>query len=205
MNYFFALELPDDVRHELATQVNQWRLELDQLYPYRWVETRDYHITLKFLGDVSKAAVECAIEIGQPIAEAKQPFRVRLAAAGGFKKHRTSNIILWMGVRHNAELEELANALDDTLRYPNLPAPFGLPNTTSQQQYKPHITLARGNFSPEYFGYRMDYERPFPSWEVNRFVLMQTLPPQQRANGAKTRYNIVQTFPFGNAHSSDIL
>jgi 2'-5' RNA ligase len=207
MNYFFALELPDDVREELAAQINRWRSELDPLLklegwsPYDWVEPRDYHITLKFLGNVSESAIDRAIEKAQPIAEARQPFKVRLAPAGGFQKSRTSNAVVWMGVRHDPDLEELAQTLNEAILYPHTLAAYGLPNTiASQQKYQPHITIARGIWSPEKLGYRMTYEQSFPSWQVDSFVLMETLPPEKRANGAKARYTIVHTFPFGNTH-----
>lgn len=201
MNHFFAIELPDGVRHELAEQVNHWRSELNQFHPYRWVNAREYHITLKFLGNVSEAGVQRAVEEAQPVAEAKQPFRVRLAHAGSFKAQPTSNAVLWMGVRHDPDMEELARALDISAPDPYPAITFGQPRAISPQQYKPHITIARGNFTPDYFGYRMNYERAFPYWEVTRFVLMQTLPHEQRANGAKARYNIVHTFPLGEPPS----
>jgi len=199
MNYFFALELPEDVRQELAAQVNHWRLEFEQVLKlegwrpsYRWVEPRNYHITLKFLGDVPESAVERAIEKAQHIAEARQPLRVRLAQAGGvFKKQRLSTGILWMGVRHDADLEELGYALHEAI-------PTYTTNTSPLQHYKPHITIARGTWAPEKFGYRLAYEHSFPSWQATQFVLMQTLPPQQRAKEANARYNTVHTFPFRN-------
>ena len=204
MNHFFAIELPENVRAELAAQVDRWRSELDELEAYRWVEPRDYHITLKFLGDVSDIGVERAIEIAQPIAEARQPFEVRLAQAGSFKKRPTSNAVLWMGMRHAPSLKELAHTLDVSAPDPYPSITFGQTNAISQQQYQPHITIARGNFTPEHVGHHMNYERLFPSWRVTRFVLMRTLPPGGRANGAKARYNTVHTFPFGGAHSSNV-
>jgi len=197
MNHFFAIELPDGVRDELAEQVSRWRSELNQFYPYRWVNAREYHITLKFLGNVSEAGVQRAVEEAQSVATAGRPFQLRLAQAGSFKERPTANAILWMGVRHDPDLEELARSLDISAPDPYPVITFGQPRAISPQQYKPHITIARGNFTPDYFSYRMNYEHSFPSWQAARFVLMQTLPPEQRANGTKARYNVVHTFPLG--------
>lgn len=209
MNYFFALEVPEEVRQELAEQVSRWRSEIDKILQaegfrsYDWVRPIDYHITLKFLGDISEAAVERAVDAAQAVAHTKHPLKVRLAPAGSFTKNRTANAVLWMGVRHSLELEELAYALNDLVTDPNLLAQMSRPGAVSQE-YKPHITMARGIFKVERLDYRMAYERSFPSWQATQFVLMQTLPPESRANGAKARYNIVHTFPFRTAHLSDV-
>ena len=142
-----------------------------------------------------------AVEAAQIVAKAQHTFRIRLAPAGGFKSTKRSNAVLWMGVRHDPDLKELAQSLEAAVPHPHWEVQFGEANGRSEKPYKPHITVGRGNFTPEYFGMRLDYEQPFPFWEASQFVLMQTVPQQQRVNGAKSRYNIVHTFPFGNTHS----
>jgi len=209
VNHFFALEAPEEVRQDLTEQVNRWRLEIDKILrkegfqSYDWARSCDYHITLKFLGDISETAIERAVDAARTVAETNRPFKVRLAPAGSFRKSRMANAVLWMGVRHTLEIEELAYALNDSVTDPNLLAQMSRPGSVSQQ-YKPHITVARGVFEVERLGYRMTYEQPFPSWQADHFVLMQTLPPEKRANGTKARYNTVHTFPFGTEPISDV-
>ena len=51
MNHFFAIKPPPDVCQALAEYAGRWRKELGD-GRFHWYDSSDYHITLKFLGDL---------------------------------------------------------------------------------------------------------------------------------------------------------
>ncbi len=204
MNYFFAIELSPEARQTVQKLAEEWRTLLD--IRSVWYGPDDYHITLKFLGSLDEAELLRLIEAAGPIAAATQPFAIRSATAGGFPNMRAPSV-LWMGVNISAGLDILAAHLDHTMA--------GLGFRLERRRYQPHITIARCRLRTMHYDktqnglipidWPLPGERLFEEFTADRFVLMQTLPPQQRAKEGKTRYNIVQTFPFGDAHSSDLL
>ncbi len=194
MNYFFAIEVPSEARQFIQNEVvSLWKPALRE--STGWYAPEDYHITLKFLGNTTEKRQQSLILAATSIAAQASPFTITLAPPGAFPSHRSKRIF-WMGVGRNQGIVSLADALDRMCE--------GLGFKREDRLYTPHITVAR---TPRGRGRESDGnaptigERTFPFWEATRFVLMQTLPQEQRINGAKARYNTVQTFPFGDAHS----
>ncbi len=194
MNHFFAIELPDKARAEVAAFADRWKQQIDPAFHARWYPPEDYHLTIKFLGDISEPLVSkaksIAIEVAlqwEPILVAQKPI---VTFPGIIKPH-----VLWIEVFPNDAL----NFLQGRMKYPL----WALGIKPDFRPFKPHITLARcnpdANVPPFILG-----EHAFGEFTAIEFVLMQTLPPEKRANGTKSRYNIVHTFPLGNGHSSDV-
>ena len=194
MNHFFALEVPPEVRQYIQQEVvSLWKPALKE--STGWYASEDYHVTLKFLGDVAKDRQPRLISAGNSVVAAMSPFTLTLAPPGAFPENRSKRIF-WMGVLRSEEINDLAGKMDN--------ACHALGYLREQRLYTPHITVARlgrgkGRESDGCIP-RVD-ERLFPIWQADHFVLMQTLPPESRANGAKARYNLVHTFPFGNPPS----
>ncbi len=192
MNHFFAISLPASVRHAIARKTAYWKLLNDKLYQHewpQWYETNDFHITLKFLGDVSAERQAELVAEAQRVAQQTPDFRV-FPATGGIFPNEKQPCVLWVGVRPQPELTRLAEALDCAMARHGFAA--------DRRRFTPHITVARrksGNACQIPVS-----ERMFQPFQVDRFHLMQTLPPEARAKVPNLRYNIVQTFPFGNTH-----
>jgi 2'-5' RNA ligase len=187
MNHFFAIELSPEARRAVAGAAREWARLLAPAQRARWYGPDDFHITLKFLGDLPPAARPDLAAAAAPVAAASEPFEVGLAGAGAFPGlHRPS--VLWVGVRTSAPLAALAARLDGAL------AARGY--APERRPYRPHVTVARCR--PGGAGeWPRPSERLFPSWRAARFVLMQTLPPEGRAKGGGARYNVVHPFPLG--------
>ena len=81
MNHFFALELSEEARRVVHEAAEEWR---PRVMRSSWYDPADYHITLKFLGNLGEAEQPQLIEVARPIAEAASPFVVRSAPCGGF-------------------------------------------------------------------------------------------------------------------------
>ena len=195
MNHFFALEVPPEAQNYIQQEiVSVWQPALKEGTGLCIPE--DYHITLKFLGDVPEDRQPSLISAGNFVAAVMSSFLLTLAPPGAFTIHRSKRIF-WMGIGQNDGISKLAGEIDK--------ACGELGYRRESRRYTPHITVARlgrgpGQASEDCFA-ELD-EQLFPQWQVSRFVLMQTLPPEKRANGAKARYTIVHTFPFRNTDLS---
>ncbi len=190
MNHFFALQISGEAQRFIQDEViTFWKPALMDIAS--WYDPEDYHVTLKFLGDVAEERQQDLIAAANFVVKALSPFAVELAAPGSFPSNRSKRIF-WMGVRRSSEIAELARRIDQSCSH--------LGFQREDRTYVPHITVARyprrrGSDSAETAPPMT--ERSFPFWQATQFVLMQTLPPDSRGNNAKARYNIVHTFPFG--------
>ena len=92
---FVAIELPSDVRAELASLVGH--LGRANIRGVRVVRPEAIHLTLKFLGNVSPDAVDAIAGAVCNVAEMQVPFTLRLGSAGAFPG-RGSPRVLWVGL-----------------------------------------------------------------------------------------------------------
>jgi len=94
----------------------------------KWVEPGNYHVTLRFIGEVDEGA---AADIDDALARIRAPrFDVTLASVGHFGLR-----MLWVGVERNAALQHLHEKVESTLNR------LGFPS--EERRYTPHVTLAR--------------------------------------------------------------
>ncbi len=202
MNHFFAIRLPPEVRQTVHQLAEEWR---PLVMRSSWYDPEDYHITLKFLGNLDETAQPRLIEAARPVAAATGPLVVKAAPPGGFPDMRAPNV-LWAGVSVNPELDTLAAHLNHVMA--------GLGFRPERRRYQPHITVARCRLRTTHFDRNQDglvpvdwplpSERLFVEFTADRFVLMQTRSGEGRANRTGMRYNTVHTFPLTGAHSSEV-
>lgn len=192
MNHFFALRLSEEAVRIVREVAEEWR---PLVVPASWYDPADYHITLKFLGNVDGAEQVHLKEAAEPIASRTPSFRVEPKSFGAFPDMNSPNV-LWTGVRNNPELDLLRMRLDKAMSLLGFRADHRL--------YQPHITLARCSLKNKQNIPLPTNERLFAPFVVSNFVLMQTLPLEGRTNGSKSRYNIVHTFPLAGAQISDV-
>lgn len=195
MNHFFAIELSPEARHAVAVTVEEWKPLLSPAQAAKWYAPEEYHVTLKFLGDLPDSAQPELIASALLVAALTAPFEVGLTGTGAFPSLARPRVI-WAGVRAAPPLTALAARLEDAL------AAGGYP--PDRRPSRPHVTVARCRPARAAEEWPVPSERLFPFWRVARFVLMRTLPPESRANGTKARYNTVHTFPLAGAHSSNV-
>jgi len=125
MRLFTAIELPDDVKRELA------RLRVD-IPGARWVPVDQIHLTLAFLGEVEEAAIE---RLTEKLARIQAPeFQLRFSGTGCFPDHSRPRV-LWVGLELEPRLKKLAAQVREAV------LACGIPQ--EERFFSPHITLAR--------------------------------------------------------------
>ena len=123
MQLFLAINPPNSVKDSIAMQLEPLKKE----YPYfRWVDKRNYHIALQFLGGENdqKRAEE---KISDAVFETMQ-FRLFSSGADVFLKN---SILAQIIFYRSKEIEELVQAVKEK---------FQIAGSTN---YAPHLTFAR--------------------------------------------------------------
>lgn len=152
---FTALEIPDEVAEKLIPL--QRGLE-----GARWIERPDFHITLRFMGDVPE---DVANDIDEALSDIPvHPFEIELEGLGEFGgKHPHT---LYAGVKPSDPLAILQGRHESAMRRVGL--------KPEKRNFTPHVTIARlGRVET---GAVYDFIRansPFaaPSFTVERFTL----------------------------------
>ena len=156
---FTGLEIPADIGFALS-------LKRGGLTGARWIDTDNYHITLRFIGDVDhQTANEVADSLDRLTNSMR--FAVRLTHLGIFGGDKPRS--LYAGVEPSENLIRLQAAQERVLQRAGL-APEG-------RKFVPHVTLARlrGGNALEVARFLADAGRFEPlSFPVGRFVLFSS-------------------------------
>ena len=106
--------------------------------PVRWLEPDDFHVTMKFLGEIRRDQVASIEERVAKVAAATKSFTTEFAGFGAFPTIRRPEV-LWLGVSANAELRCLKQDLEWNL------GDLGFGAET--RSFHPHVTLGRADGS----------------------------------------------------------
>jgi 2'-5' RNA ligase len=137
LRLFIALSVPEDVRREIERAQGQLRRAVAP-GAIRWTRPEQFHITLKFLGDVPSEQV-AALERSVSTVCSGCP-ALRLSARGiGFFPGAQEPRVIWAGAGDNdGQLAELHRRMDEAVRRF---VPAG-----KAERFAGHITL--GRFKP---------------------------------------------------------
>lgn len=155
---FTALEIPRDAALSLT-------LLRGGLPGARWVDPENYHLTLRFFGDVEGHVAD---EIAHALDRVKRPaFQIALSSVGSFGGKKPHSI--WAGVSASPDLVALQGEIDRIVRRLGLPA--------DQRKFTPHVTIARlrnaavGEVA-KYLSARGNFRTQL--FRVSRFVMMSS-------------------------------
>lgn len=125
---FAAVPLPGEERAILASRFDDVPLPGKVVPPHNW------HLTLRFLGQVGSVTFERFLLGLEPL-EGTGGFTIRLGRLGGFPDPRRATVV-WAGVEEGADrLVELNQAAEEAARAAGL--------DPEERPYHPHLTLAR--------------------------------------------------------------
>ncbi len=135
MRCFIAIEIPEDIRAELADLQKELAGKVDiRKGDVKWVEPESMHLTLKFLGEVPDNQVVQVCNITKDVAGRHRRFDFVVREGGSFGGH--SARVLWIGAGLDCpELLEVQQDLEDDL------ADAGWPQES--RQFSGHLTLCR--------------------------------------------------------------
>ena len=179
MRMFVALSIPARKKKEIHRAAGRLR-EGD--LPVRWVLPENYHITLKFLGEVPSTGIEPISSALADVVESNGAFEAELKGFGAFPTIRKPHV-LWLGVTASAALRCLKHDLER-----------GLARCGFQQEprgFHPHLTLGRAGENGGAGAFRgldqlvaeLDYAGSFPVPKVHPETGMSRLWRNFRSTG----------------------
>ncbi len=185
---FTALEIPRDAALSLS-------LLRGGLPGARWIDVENYHITLRFIGDVEGHVAD---EIANALDRVRRPsFQLRLSGVGAFGSKKPHSI--WAGAEASPDMAALQGEIDRICQR------LGVP--TDPRKFMPHVTLARlRNTSPIDVAHYLSAHGNFSAapFKVGRFVLMSSrdsvgggpyvIEEAWPLAGVDTRVNVVAEF-----------
>jgi RNA 2',3'-cyclic 3'-phosphodiesterase len=155
---FTGLEVPEDIGHTLSTLRGG-------LPGARWIDPENYHVTLRFIGDIDGVA---ANEVASLLFSVKRkPFEVKLQGLSSFGGKKPRAVVA--AVAPCRPLMELQAELERLMQRVGLD-PEG-------RKFTPHVTLARlrdasNQDVADYLSVRGYF--PSRSFTVDRFVLFSS-------------------------------
>ncbi|GAQ95634.1 2'-5' RNA ligase [Thermodesulfovibrio aggregans] len=184
MRLFLAIELPMEVREFLA-ELTKFQLPMEGI---NVVQKENFHITLKFLGEVEEKVIPHLINVLRVVAGEFSNFKIKTTHPGVFPD-RVKPRVIWIGTENSDTLKLLAKRIDEELSC--------LGFQREEREFKPHITLARvkNQRNGKYFFEKIskkfsDHPRYF-EFQVKEFALMKsTLTPKGSI------YSVLEMFPL---------
>ena len=133
LRLFIALKLPEAMQKRLSAVQQNLQPQTGSLV--KWVEPKNMHLTLEFLGDTADSRVALLKEILQQTAAGCPALKLSLNGVGAFPHWRSPRVI-WVGLAGDIlPLEQLQKKLHQAL----LEQGFRL----EHKAFKPHLTLGR--------------------------------------------------------------
>jgi RNA 2',3'-cyclic 3'-phosphodiesterase len=155
----------------------------------RWIEPSDYHVTLRFIGDIGNRQAQ---DIDSLLADvSRRPLALKVAGLGGFGGDKPHSV--FAAIEPSRELSELQGEIDRLVRACGIEA--------DKRKFQPHVTLARlkGASSLDVADY-LTSRGWFPpqTFTADRFVLFSS-----RNSTGGGPYMVETTYPLSpRAHAA---
>ncbi len=131
---FCAVEVLTEARARVAEHIASLRHEAPDARA-SWARAENFHITLKFLGEIGRNRVESLSRAAQRAVAGIPPFDVAIKGAGAFPPHGIPRV-LWLGITDASDgLARLQSRLDKECDREGFPP--------EQRPFHPHLTIAR--------------------------------------------------------------
>lgn len=168
---FFALWPSDDIRNALARYADEWQWPSTAAR----VPAENFHVTLHFLGNVSRSRLTELQQLHLDVA----PFNLRF----GYPEVWQHGIAVLRPYATFPALSQLHTSLAT--------ATCDLGLSADRRDYRPHVTLARRAMTAT-----VPHERPEIEWPVEYFVLVES------KSDPKPVYTVLAEYPCsGNAEA----
>jgi 2'-5' RNA ligase len=185
MRLFVALEIPEAVRRNLESVQNDLRATAQDL---RWVQSENFHVTIKFIGEISS---EILPEIIEKMRSVRPGGVVEADFRGlGYSWNAKRGGVFWATMSASESLTTLASQMNRCLE--------GLGIPTERRAFLPHLTLARfkrGGVLPAIrSAVAQNAGRHFGSMRADEFRLIES-----KLGPGGSRYSTLASFPFSQA------
>lgn len=128
MRLFIAFDIPEGIIKKLVFVQKQIKADAK----ITWVDAKNMHMTLKFLGEVNEDKVNDVKKRLGKVAFNK--FDAELSGIGVFPSENYIRVI-WVGFKDEKQMKELAKSINEQL-----------PEFKDEYEFKAHLTIGRVRF-----------------------------------------------------------
>jgi 2'-5' RNA ligase len=137
LRLFLAIPMPEAVRNEI-TGVQQEMRQLVSRDAVRWTKPEQFHLTLRFLGDVPVERVAALQEAVNAVCRGSPALRLRAQGTGFFPNARSPRVI-WAGVNDGeGHLVDLQKKIEAVVRL--------FTKESGTERFAGHVTVGRVKF-----------------------------------------------------------
>lgn len=191
LRLFIAISLPEAVKEEIEKTQREMRRELPGDF-MRWTKREQFHLTLKFLGNVAETRVGELSEALRGACSAFRTMRLRAERMGFFPNARFPRVA-WVGVRDEQnELPRLQGTIETAAK--------DFTGEKGGEKFSGHVTLARIQGIPRpqaeilsRLAARMA-EKSFGDWMGDEVELIRS-----ELSSAGARYTTLASFPLARS------
>ena len=130
---FIAVDIPPTTLQSIQQKVEPLQKAIGNS-TIRWVPIRNFHLTLKFLGDISPDNVDALTRILHTEADSCQRFDLHVGGLGSFPNSKRPRV-LFIGIQAPAGLEALQRGIES--------AAAKLGYKSESRAFSPHLTIGR--------------------------------------------------------------
>ncbi|MGF7046278.1 2'-5' RNA ligase [Paenibacillus sp. DS2015] len=181
---FVALRVPEPIGCALQNECKHYKIDI----PFsKWTYSKDYHITLQFLGDTESSKIHALCEALHRVASELKPFMLEMGIWDIFGVPEAPRVLYKTVAGDLARLECLQHKIVEST--------VELQFNKEARKYRPHITVARKYTGKNPFQRDLLISSSVAEnlpWYVSEFVLFTT------HIGAKPMYEVVEAFPIMN-------
>ena len=132
MRTFISVELPDEVKKNIVELVNELK---DTGAGVKWVEAKNLHISLKFLGWVEDRQIDELPDLITTAVSGTGSFKAKFEDLGTFPEGKSPRVV-WVGTAEGGDkLCDLAKALEENLSKAGFRG--------EDREFRPHTTIGR--------------------------------------------------------------
>ena len=186
---FIAIEIPKEIKEAIAETSKELN-EFEREKKIKKVETRNYHITLKFVGEISNETIDKISKILEVIVKKYNPMELELSGVGVFPNKNYIRIV-WIGTKeiekntNNKTLGKLVEEINNELEK------IGI--TRDKNKFSPHITIARVKRKIDLSKFiEKNSSKRFGRIKINNLALVESI----LAKGKPPRYIILKKFRY---------
>lgn len=133
MRGFIAFNFPEQLKKQLY---DIQRAIKDVSNNGSWVNRANFHLTLKFLGEIDERYVENIDKVLKNISESKSQINISINSLGYFNNKNNEYKVVWAGLEGDIDdLNSIYNLLEDEMSLMGF--------KKEKRKFSPHITLAR--------------------------------------------------------------
>jgi 2'-5' RNA ligase len=180
---FIGIEVPEARKRSIEKAIQQLRLDLPNA---KWVPRENWHVTLKFLGEVSEERVSEVSEIVALATAKKSSLETHLTEIGSFPT-KTRTRVLWVGlVDPEHAMAHLAARLEKKLGKAGF--------RQESRDLHPHLTLARFRV-PERIAEVIEKNGPY-AFDKTPFDVEEVVLFRSHIGRGGARYEPLETWPL---------